>query len=1158
MTERAVAIKLTVRDQEIVLAALRAVGKEGESAAKKIENANGPAKRSTDEYRRSVSDLTREVSAFGGPAAQMAGHADRVIGGFTGGKLALFGFAAALAGTIGLLVSAAKEFAELERRQLRIEAILKATGGTVGLAAKEIYELAAALEKTTLFDEKDVLDAAAALLTFKSVQGEAFERAIKLGADLAEVMGTDVKGAVLALGKALEDPEKGLTALRRAGVTFTETQKEQIKALLLANKELEAHKLILDEVERRMGGSSVRAAEGLSGAWKRLGDSYGDLKEAIGQDVANSAVPQILRAVGDAIDYIRERGEAARGPLGDHITQLKQIASLLEFVAKFSPDKVVRDAAGYVGRGARGVIDEASALPAARSNADHLRRRHEEAEIEARRMEERDQRYRERRGQADKKAGEQAAKERERILKELEKLEDAAAKKAEETKEAQIDREAENELRRYQKLLDEKKITLAEFARADAAIALKAEGEKAEIARRALDKWIDEQAKKHEQAAKEALKPWQKFGDDLSSILADGIENGFTFNSADMRRAVMRFAGGMANQNFFNPLLSGVGLAQPIAGAEDSPLFSLAKSLSSLGGGATVFGQPLFGGGLSGSAGEQELVRNAAIASGQPVPGGTGLIGGALGGAATGFSIGSIAGMIPGLNAENSQIGGAIGGAIGAAVGSIIPGIGTAIGGLIGSVGGSLFGGLFGPKKPSVGPNSGAALSYRLGPDGRNVAYVQGAGADNGGDVAQGRSFGEGVAEAINRFTKETEARLIGIGGLSARIFGDRFELGFGSGVEASGSDAEDVIKKGLFRFIKRGDIFDFGDERAAQAIERSGATNLDDLLADINFAKNLADTLDGLEATEDQLKAVEIAARDFAREQVKAITAFVDKANELGFASEGQQGLAKLVDQLLDFSANPEEVTESAKALAALAANFEVLRENAEKLGLTEARIAQAELEARDELRRGFDEGIAQQILQLVDPVAAALAEFDKAAARRVKEAEELGANLVEVERLNGLERQRVLEQAANASRSSLADFFDEVLFGALGGAAPGVSLEGRRASFEAAAAQALAGDFTAQGKLPELGRAFLEASRNFFASSEGFQADRDRVLDVVGSLLGTSENPIVAAINDNAAEDRRVFLQLLDQVAGLRAITVEQAALIASLDSRLARQAA
>ena len=47
MAERAVAIKLTVKDQELVLAALRSVGKEGEAAAKRLEAANVNTARSS-------------------------------------------------------------------------------------------------------------------------------------------------------------------------------------------------------------------------------------------------------------------------------------------------------------------------------------------------------------------------------------------------------------------------------------------------------------------------------------------------------------------------------------------------------------------------------------------------------------------------------------------------------------------------------------------------------------------------------------------------------------------------------------------------------------------------------------------------------------------------------------------------------------------------------------------------------------------------------------------------------------------------------------------------------------------------------------------------------------------------------------------------------
>ena len=46
---------------------------------------------------------------------------------------------------------------------------------------------------------------------------------------MAAVFGQDLSQATIQLGKALNDPIKGLSALTRVGIQFTEQQKKEIK-----------------------------------------------------------------------------------------------------------------------------------------------------------------------------------------------------------------------------------------------------------------------------------------------------------------------------------------------------------------------------------------------------------------------------------------------------------------------------------------------------------------------------------------------------------------------------------------------------------------------------------------------------------------------------------------------------------------------------------------------------------------------------------------------------------------------------------------------------------------------------------------------------------------------------------------------------------------
>lgn len=164
----------------------------------------------------------------------------------------------------------------------KLNAVLKSTGGVAGQSAEEIQALAANLQKTTTFEDDATIAAASLLATFKSVTGQNFEQAIKTAQDLATIMGGDLNGSVLQLGKALEDPERGLVALRKSGVSFTQSQIEGIKELISEGKKYEAQQLILKEVNSQVGGAAKAAGDTAAGAWTKAANAAGDFMEVLG------------------------------------------------------------------------------------------------------------------------------------------------------------------------------------------------------------------------------------------------------------------------------------------------------------------------------------------------------------------------------------------------------------------------------------------------------------------------------------------------------------------------------------------------------------------------------------------------------------------------------------------------------------------------------------------------------------------------------------------------------------------------------------------------------------------------------------------------------------------------------------------------------------
>lgn len=156
--------------------------------------------------------------------------------------------------------------------------IIKSTGGAAGLVADQVRELSKVLGLKIGVDSVEVQQAANILLTFKNVSKATFTEALTLSADLAAVMGTDLRGSVLQVGKALNDPVRGITALARAGVQFTEQQKNQIKSLIANNDLLGAQKIILKELADQVGGVAIAGAD----VTDQLTAAFLDLKREAG------------------------------------------------------------------------------------------------------------------------------------------------------------------------------------------------------------------------------------------------------------------------------------------------------------------------------------------------------------------------------------------------------------------------------------------------------------------------------------------------------------------------------------------------------------------------------------------------------------------------------------------------------------------------------------------------------------------------------------------------------------------------------------------------------------------------------------------------------------------------------------------------------------
>ena len=175
--------------------------------------------------------------------------------------------------------------------------------------SKQLEELRAAADRlgdATLFSQDDFIQSFNILSSFRAIAVESFTEVSSVAADIAQVMGSDVKSATVQLAKALEDPKRGLTALSRSGITFNEAQTETIKKLVDSGKLLDAQALILETIKGQYEGAGEAAGKGFAGALDLLSENAADAAEALGKALEPAATDaaNALAAVLEQISKI--------------------------------------------------------------------------------------------------------------------------------------------------------------------------------------------------------------------------------------------------------------------------------------------------------------------------------------------------------------------------------------------------------------------------------------------------------------------------------------------------------------------------------------------------------------------------------------------------------------------------------------------------------------------------------------------------------------------------------------------------------------------------------------------------------------------------------------------------------------------------------------
>lgn len=190
---------------------------------------------------------------------------------------------------------------EAEDALKQLDARIRSTGGVANVTAEQLTTFAQSMSEVTTFSDDAIVSMQSLLLTFTNIRGDQINGATEAILDFASALGTDLPSAAQTVGRALNDPVRGITQLRRSGIQFSEEQERLIKSLVRTGDMASAQGIILDKLAVQYGGAARAAADTLGGSLKQLQNAFGDLLE-------------VSDGTGEAADAVKEFTALLRDP----------------------------------------------------------------------------------------------------------------------------------------------------------------------------------------------------------------------------------------------------------------------------------------------------------------------------------------------------------------------------------------------------------------------------------------------------------------------------------------------------------------------------------------------------------------------------------------------------------------------------------------------------------------------------------------------------------------------------------------------------------------------------------------------------------------------------------------------------------------------------
>jgi hypothetical protein len=250
-----------------------------------------------------MQQLTGDFAKFGQTVEKQGGFLDKfkaTASGVFAGNLMVTGLNAIK----GAITGAIQDAQEYEVLLSKTAAVIESTGNVAGISVASLKAHASALEEISAVDENMILNGENVIATFTNIRNAAgegndiFNQTTAAALDLSVALGQDMQSSAIQLGKALNDPIKGVSALQRVGVTFDAQQKESIKTMVESGNVMGAQKIILAEMNKEFGGAAAAAGDTFAGAVSRAKDKVQDFA----RDLITNLQPILLnigKTIGD-------------------------------------------------------------------------------------------------------------------------------------------------------------------------------------------------------------------------------------------------------------------------------------------------------------------------------------------------------------------------------------------------------------------------------------------------------------------------------------------------------------------------------------------------------------------------------------------------------------------------------------------------------------------------------------------------------------------------------------------------------------------------------------------------------------------------------------------------------------------------------------------